>query len=48
MDDEKAVFVGFTADNRLIKTTLLAEDDFSYDTAYEAEYQEIDYESKAC
>jgi len=46
MDDEKAVFVGFTADHRLIKTTLLAEDDFSYDTAYEAEYQEIDYESK--
>ena len=46
MDDEKAVFVGFTEDHRLIKTTLLAEDDFSYDTAYEAEYQEIDYQSK--
>lgn len=46
MDDEKAIFVAFTQDNRLIKTTLLAEDDFSYDTAYEVQYQEIDYEAK--
>ncbi|WP_310733450.1 ABC transporter permease subunit [Colwellia sp. BRX10-3] len=46
MDDEKAVFVGFTDDNRLIKTTLLAEDDFSYDIAYEAQYEEIDYAAK--
>ena len=46
MDDEKAVFVGFTADNRLIKTTLLAEDDFSYDTAFDAQYEEIDYTAK--
>ena len=36
----------FTQDKRLIKTTLLAEDDFSYDTAYEVEYQEIDYTAK--
>lgn len=43
MDDEKGVFVGFTQDNRLIKTTLLAEDDFSYDPAYEIEYQTIDF-----
>jgi len=42
MNDEKAVFVGFTDDNRLIKTTLLAEDDFSYDTAFEVQYEEID------
>lgn len=42
MDDEKAIFVAFTQDNRLIKTTLVAEDDFSYDTEFEAEYQEID------
>ena len=46
MDDEKAIFVGFTEDNRLIKTTLLAEDDFSYDIAYEAQYQEVDYAAK--
>ena len=46
MDDEKAIFVGFTQDKRLIKTTLLAEDDFSYDPAYDVEYQEIDYAVK--
>ncbi|MBA6327122.1 ABC transporter permease subunit [Colwellia sp. MB02u-6] len=46
MDDEKAIFVAFTQDNRLIKTTLLAEDDFNYDTAYEVQYQEIDYGAK--
>ncbi|ARD45053.1 phosphate ABC transporter permease [Colwellia sp. PAMC 21821] len=46
MNDEKAVFVGFTDDNRLIKTTLLAEDDFSYDTAFEVQYEEIDYSAK--
>lgn len=46
MDDEKAIFVAFTQDNRLIKTTLLAEDDFNYDTAYDVQYQEIDYEAK--
>ena len=28
MDDEKAIFVGFTQDNRLVKTSLIAEDDF--------------------
>lgn len=43
MDDERAVFVGFTQDNRLIKTTLIAEDDFSYDPAFETEYQTIDF-----
>ena len=42
MNDEKAIFVAFTQDSRLIKTTLIAEDDFSYDTEYEAIYQEID------
>ena len=42
MDDERAVFVGFTQDHRLIKTTLIAEDDFSYDPEYEIEYQEIE------
>jgi phosphate transport system permease protein len=41
MDDEKAVFVALTQDNRLIKTTLVAEDDFNYDSAYEIFYQEI-------
>ncbi len=43
MDDEKAVFVGFTKDKRLIKTSLIAEDDFTYDSTYEATYQEIDF-----
>jgi phosphate transport system permease protein len=42
MDDERAVFVGYTKDQRLIKTTLIAEDDFSYDPAYEIEYQQIE------
>ncbi len=43
MDDEKAIFVALTQDKRLLKTTLLAEDDFSYDSAYEAQYQVIDH-----
>lgn len=42
MNDERAVFVGFTKDKRLIKTILVAEDDFNYDPAYEIEYQAID------
>ncbi|QOL27338.1 ABC transporter permease subunit [Thalassotalea sp. LPB0316] len=44
MNDEKAVFVGFTQDARLIKTTLIAEDDFSYDPEFEAVYQTIETE----
>jgi len=43
MTEEKAMFVAFTEDNRLIKTTLLAEDDFNYDPAFETNYQEIDF-----
>jgi phosphate transport system permease protein len=43
MNDEKAVFVAFTQDQRLIKTSLIAEDDFTYDSAFEAVYQEIDF-----
>jgi len=43
MDEEKAVFVAFTQDKRLIKTSLIAEDDFTYDSAHEANYQEIDF-----
>ena len=43
MNDEQAMFIAFTQDGRLIKTTLIAEDDFNYDTEYEAIYQEIDY-----
>jgi len=43
LNEEKAVFVGFTRDKRLIKTSLIAEDDFTYDSAYEANYQEIDF-----
>ena len=41
MDDERAVFVAVTHDQRLIKTNFIAEDDFSYDPAFEVEYQEI-------
>jgi len=47
MSDELAIFVGYTADNRLIKTTLIAEDDFSYDASYEAVYQEVETEQNA-
>jgi len=43
MGEEKALFVGFTHDKRLIKTSLIAEDDFTYDSAYETHYQEIDF-----
>ncbi len=43
MNEELAIFVAFTADNRLIKTTLVAEDDFNYDPAFEAVYQEISF-----
>ncbi|MBU2871959.1 ABC transporter permease subunit [Colwellia sp. E2M01] len=49
MNDELIVFVGFTEDNRLIKTTYIAEDDFGssndgYDVEYETVFQEIDFE----
>ena len=43
MNEEKAVFVAFTQDKRLIKTSLIAEDDFNYDSSHEAIYQEIDF-----
>ncbi|WDE00417.1 ABC transporter permease subunit [Thalassomonas actiniarum] len=42
MDDERAVFVALTQDKRLIKTTLVAEDDFNYDPAHESVYQVIE------
>lgn len=42
MNDEKAIFVAVTEDGRLIKTTLVAEDDFSYDPEFEAVYQTIE------
>ncbi len=50
MDDERIVFVAFTEDKRLIKTTFLAEDDFSsviegYDAEYESNFQQIDFSS---
>ena len=41
MNDEKAVYVAFTDDFRLIKTTLIAEDDFNYDPSHEIVYQTI-------
>lgn len=43
MNDEQAVFVAFTADHRLIKTTFTADDDFKYDAEYQAHYQEINF-----
>ncbi len=47
MDDEKIVFVGFTHDKRLIKTSFIAEDDFSSssdgeDVEYETIFQQIE------
>ncbi|KGJ93067.1 ABC transporter permease subunit [Colwellia psychrerythraea] len=47
MDDEKIVFVGFTQDKRLIKTSFIAEDDFSSssdgeDVEYETIFQQIE------
>lgn len=46
MNDELAVFVAFTKDHRLIKTTFTAEDDFNYDPAYETQYQQISFQEK--
>jgi phosphate transport system permease protein len=43
MNDEFAIFVAFTQDGRLIKTTLIAEDDFNYDPEYEVLYQSIEF-----
>ncbi|NMP30999.1 ABC transporter permease subunit [Thalassotalea sp. M1531] len=43
MNEEKAVVVAYTEDNRLIKTTFVAEDDFNYDPEFEAVYQEIEF-----
>jgi len=47
MDDERIVFVGFTQDKRLVKTTFIAEDDFSSssdgdDVEYETIFQQIE------
>ncbi|QDP02916.1 ABC transporter permease subunit [Thalassotalea sp. PS06] len=41
MNEEKAVIIALTEDNRLIKTSLIAEDDFNYDPEFSAEYQLI-------
>lgn len=41
MDDEKIVFVAFTEDNRLIKTSFIAEDDFSSSDGDDVEYETI-------
>ena len=41
MDDERIVFVGFTQDNRLIKTSFIAEDDFSASNGDDVEYDTI-------
>jgi phosphate transport system permease protein len=46
MDTEKVVFVASTADGRLIKTSFIADDDFTYDPAYETNFQEIEFYSK--
>ncbi|PKG85843.1 phosphate ABC transporter permease [Colwellia sp. 75C3] len=47
MDDERIVFVGFTKDKRLIKTSFIAEDDFSSssdgdDVEYETIFQKVE------
>ncbi|WP_394174779.1 ABC transporter permease subunit [Thalassotalea litorea] len=41
MNEEKAVIIALTQDQRLIKTSLLAEDDFNYDPEFSSEYQLI-------
>ncbi|MEI6895322.1 MAG: phosphate ABC transporter permease [Colwellia sp.] len=41
MDEERVVFVGFTEDKRLIKTTFIAEDDFSANNGDDVEYETI-------
>ncbi len=41
MSTERATFIAVTADQRLIKTSLVAEDDFDYDPEYSAEYQVV-------
>ncbi|WP_371378335.1 ABC transporter permease subunit [Thalassotalea aquiviva] len=41
MTEEQAVFVAYTTDKRLIKTSLIAEDDFNYDPEFSIEYQTI-------
>ena len=41
MDDERIVFVAFTEDKRLIKTTYVAEDDFSSNDGDDVEYETI-------
>ncbi|XPF96471.1 ABC transporter permease subunit [Colwellia sp. RE-S-Sl-9] len=46
MNSEKAVFVAKTDDGRLIKTTLVSEDSFDYDPAFETVFQEIEFYSK--
>lgn len=48
MDDEKVVFIAFTEDKRLIKTSFIAEDDFSSssdgdDVEYETIFQQIEF-----
>ena len=52
MEDEKIVFVGFTQDQRLIKTSFLAEDDFisstdGEDVEFETIFQSIDLPSQS-
>ncbi|WNC67479.1 ABC transporter permease subunit [Thalassotalea nanhaiensis] len=41
MTEERAVVVALTNDNRLIKTSLIAEDDFNYDPEFSTEFQLI-------
>ncbi|WP_405054167.1 ABC transporter permease subunit [Thalassotalea psychrophila] len=41
MTEERAVVVALTNDNRLLKTSLIAEDDFNYDPEYSTEFQLI-------
>ncbi len=43
MDEEKAVFVGFTQDKRLFKTTFVSEDDFSTEEEYQTIFQQIEF-----
>ncbi|TKB43212.1 ABC transporter permease subunit [Thalassotalea mangrovi] len=47
MNEEKAVILALTEDKRLIKTSLIAEDDFNYDPEFSAEYQLVQEDVEA-
>lgn len=47
LNSERAVFVAQTENNNIIKTSLIAEDDFNYDPEFSIEYQIIEQPNRA-